>query len=92
MCCAKSILTGNYSDAIEHLEILETLHVVLLSNYFKVLNKRNLLLHELISCQFIGDAYDFNYEFVKRGIRAQDPSASFWGRGFLLSDLQFLSL
>jgi len=92
MCCAKSILINNYSDAIKHLEILETLHVVLLSNYSKILNKRNLILHELISHQFTGDAFSFNYEFVKRGIRIQDPSASFWGRGFLLSDLQFLSL
>jgi energy-coupling factor transporter ATP-binding protein EcfA2 len=92
MCCAKNILISNYSNAIEHLKILETLHVVLLSSYSKILNRRNLILHELISDKFIGEAFSFNYEFVKRGIRIQDPSASFWGRGFLLSDLQFLSL
>ena len=91
-CCANSILIKEYNDALYHLEILENIHVILLSSFSKVLNKRNQILHQLINEKYNGDNYYFNYEFVKRGIHIQDPSSSFFGRGFLLSDLQFLSL
>jgi energy-coupling factor transporter ATP-binding protein EcfA2 len=89
--CANNILMEAYNDALHHLEILENLHVVLLSSFSKVLNKRNQILHQLIYEKYNGDSYCFNYEFIRRGIHIQDSSASFWGRGFLLSDLQFLS-
>jgi hypothetical protein len=92
ICCANSILLGEYDSATYHLDKLENLNVVLLSSFSKVLIRRNQILHQLISERFCEDHYCFNYEFVKKGIRVQDPSASFWGRGFLLSDLQFLSL
>jgi hypothetical protein len=92
ICCASNILTGTYNKAAYHLDMLENLHVVLLSNFSKVLIKRNQILNQLISEEFNSDNYCFNYEFIRRGIHVQDPSASFWGRGFLLSDLQFLSL
>jgi len=92
ICCAKNILAKKYEQASEHLDILEDLNVVLLSSFSKVLIKRNKILRQLISERYNGDNYSFNYEFIKRGIRIQDSSASFLGRGFLLSDLQFLSL
>ena len=91
-CCSHSLLTGNFTEAIEHLEILENLEVILLSGSTKILNKRNQILHQLLDERFQSNAFDYNYEFIRRGFHIQDPSASFWGRGFLLSDLQFLSL
>lgn len=92
ICCASNILSKTYDKAALHLGKLENLNVVLLSSFSRILNKRNKILGQLISERFNGDNYCFNYEFVRRGIHVQDPSASFWGRGFLLSDLQFLSV
>ena len=90
--CAISILSGNFIEANIHLDSLITLNVVLLSYYSTILNKRNQIIKQLIDEKFQGDGFSYNYEFVKRGIRVQDRSASFWGRGLLLSDLQFLTL
>jgi len=87
-----SLLTGDFIESAKHLDILENLEVVLLAGSAKVLNRRNQIIHQLVDSRFEGDSFNCNYEFIKRGIRIQDPSASFWGRGFLLSDLQFLSL
>ena len=90
-CCSDNIITGNFINASNHLDTLENLDVLMFSGFTKILTRRNQILHQLIDDKFSGDAFDYNYEFLKRGIRVQDPSASFWGRGFLLSDLQFLS-
>lgn len=87
-----NLLDGNFTEAENHLDTLEELEVVLLSGYNKILHRRNQILHQLVEEQFEGDAFSYNYEFVKKNIHVQDPSASFWGRGFLLSDLQFLSI
>ena len=91
-CCANSIIFGEFNKALFHLKYLEDLNVVLLSGFSKILKKRNQHLRQLIMDRYEGDAFSFNYEFIRRGIRVQDPSATFWGRGLLLSDLQFLSL
>ena len=90
--CAYNILNNDYEEALNHLNILEKMNVVLLSSYSKILMKRNNIIRQLIFERYNGDNYSYNYEFIKRGMHVQDPSASFWGRGFLLSDLQFLSL
>ena len=90
-CCSKNILIGKYSKASYHLEILKNLYVPLLATSFKIFDRRNQVLQELITEQFSGDAFNFNYEFIKRGMKKYDAPSSFWGRGFLLSDLQFLS-
>lgn len=86
------ILEGQYEDAANHLNQLEGQEVILLLGFSKVLNKRNQLLAQLIREKYSGDAFELNYEFAKRGFRVQDASTSYWGRGLLLSDLQFLSM
>jgi hypothetical protein len=90
--CTRNILDGRFEEAYIHLESMDRLHVVLLANFTKILDKRSQILGQLISERYSGDAFDLNYELIKKGIKVQDPSASFWGRGFLLSDLQFLSI
>jgi hypothetical protein len=91
-CCMKKILNCSHNDALNDLAELENLNVILLSSYNKVFYKRNNIIRKLISDEFHGSAYELNYEFIKQGFRVQDKSASFWGRAFLLSDLQFLSM
>ncbi|WP_315111396.1 ATP-binding protein [Clostridium intestinale] len=85
------ILQGEYDKANISLSNLENLSVPLLSNYSKIMNRRNYILRQLIEEKFTGNGFEYNYEFIKRDIHRQDSTASFWGRGLLLSDLQFLS-
>ncbi len=91
-CFAFCLLNGLYLQAADHLEKLENLDVILLYSFSRILEKRNKILHQLIEKKFIGDSFDLNYVILKNGFRVQDTSASFWGRMFLLADLQFLSL
>ncbi len=91
-CFALCLLTRLHSRAYEHLEKLEKSDVILLHGFSKILEERNKILHLLIDEPFIGDSFDLNYAILKKGFRVQDTSASFWGRVFLLADLQFLSL
>jgi energy-coupling factor transporter ATP-binding protein EcfA2 len=90
-CISYSLLEGEYDKAASQLSIIEKFNVPLLSKYAKILNRRNYILHELVEEKFEGNGFDYNYEFIRRDMRRQDISASFWGRGLLLSDLQFLS-
>lgn len=90
-CIAYYLLEGKYGEAVNHLNIIEEMIVPLLSGYTQILNRRRCILFELVEENFKGSGFDYNYEIVKRGIHTQDVSASFWGRGLLLSDLQYLS-
>lgn len=91
-CFALCLLNRLHLQASEHLEKLENLDVILLHSFSRILEERNKILHHLIDEPFIGDSFDLNYVILKNGFRVQDTSASFWGRMFLLADLQFLSL
>lgn len=90
--CMKNILEQNFDDALTHLEKLKALNVILFNGIGITLNHRNQIIHQLINEKFSGNSYELNYEFVRRGFHVQEPSASFWGRAYLLSDLQYLSL
>lgn len=90
-CISYSLLEGKYDEAANQLNIIEKFNVPLLSSYTKIFNRKNYILHEFIEEKFEGNGFDYNYEFIRRDMHRQDISASFWGRGLLLSDLQFLS-
>lgn len=92
----------NYANALLHndcvtarteLDILKKLDVPLLREYKTIFFKRQceqeLLLEN--SKQLCGDPWKYHDKISNACAHIQDPSCQFYGRGFLLSDLQFLS-
>lgn len=88
-----ALLQNRLDIAQEELAILKTLNVPLLSEYKRILYVRLCEQeHILTSPQIInGSAVEYHKIIADACSHVQDPSCRFWGRGFLLSDLQFLS-
>lgn len=90
---AKAILEGNVVDAQKSLGILKSIDAPLLHHYRQILQKRLLVQEDIISDLSVihGDAFEYHRIIHSECDHIQDNSCYFWGRGFLLSDLQFLS-
>lgn len=90
---AKALLEGNIADAKKSLEILKSIDAPLLHHYRPILQKKQLVQEEIISNQAVihGDPFEYHRVIHSECDHIQDDSCYFWGRGFLLSDLQFLS-
>ncbi|MEG6522362.1 hypothetical protein [Desulfotomaculum sp. 1211_IL3151] len=90
---AGALLQKNLAKAMSELKILETLDVPLLYSDVPIFKaKRHIQERLLVSEEpFKGDAIDYNQVVLAACSHIQDPSCRFYGRGFLLSDLQFLS-
>lgn len=91
---ASAILQGNKAIAESELSLLETIQVPLLRSYHTIFQKRRLAQRQLINdIQTIkGDALIYQKILSRACTHIQDSSCHFYGRGFLLSDLQFLAL
>lgn len=90
---ANALLKDNTSTAKENLEILKKLDVPLLRHYRAILRKRQLVQEDLLYKRkpFSRDPFEYHCIISRECDQAKDISSNFWGRGFLLSDLQFLS-
>lgn len=90
---AVALLRGDAGNAKEELEQLKLLDVPLMYMYEQIFFQRRRIQESLL-CDWNGaplSAIDY-HQIMAAGCRhIQDPSCHFWGRGFLLSDLQFLS-
>lgn len=90
---ASALLQGNWVKAQYELTKLKNLDVPLLRDYKQIFLKRQCE-QELMLVkrkQLHGDAMKYHTIISKACSHIQDPSCLFYGRGFLLSDLQFLS-
>lgn len=90
---ANALLKGDVASAKEALEKLKLLDVPLLRHYRIILQKRRLIQEDLLNTQtkFNGSSFEYHSVIHTACSHLQDDSCYFWGRGFLLSDLQFLS-
>lgn len=90
---ASALLRGNLSVAKEELGILKKMDVPLLYPYNTIFDKRRQIQENLLESpdQLAGDAVKYHRLFIEKCAHIQDVSCYFYGRGFLLSDLQFLS-
>lgn len=88
-----ALLKGDIVKAKEALEVLKTLDAPLLRHYRTILQKRQLVQEDILTNSAIINNDPFIYhEIIHTACNhVQDDSCYFWGRGFLLSDLQFLS-
>lgn len=90
---SNALLKGNLTNAKKSLEKLKILDAPLLRHYRTILQKRQLIQEELLNSQSMinGDPFKYHRIIQAKCKHLQDDSYYFWGRGFLLSDLQFLS-
>lgn len=90
---ACALLQNDLKTAQCQLVKLKSLDVPLLRNYRPIFSKRmceqELLLND--SERLHGDPFKYHEILSAACSHIQDPSCHFYGRGFLLSDLQFLS-
>lgn len=90
---AGSLLKGDISKARDSLTLLKALDAPLLRHYRPILLKRQLAQEDILSNygEINGDPFAYHRIIQTECNHVQDVSCFFWGRGFLLSDLQFLS-
>lgn len=90
---ANALMNGDITNAKKTLDILKSLDAPLLHHYRPILQKRQLVQEELLTNNAIiyGDPFEYHWKIHTACSHVQDDSCYFWGRGFLLSDLQFLS-
>ena len=90
---ADFLLQGNIKAAQKELEILKSLDVPLLRNYQQIFLKRRAEQELLLNNPkyLNNDPMKYHEIIMKACSHIQDSSCKFFGRGFLLSDLQFLS-
>ncbi len=90
---ANALLKGDIINAKKSLEILKLLDAPLLRHYRTILQKRQLVQEDILTTQAMINSDPFEYHRIihTECNHVQDDSCYFWGRGFLLSDLQFLS-
>lgn len=90
---ANALLKGDVTNAKKSLNILKSLDAPLLHHYRPILQKRQLVQEDLLATQAMvnGDPFEYHMIIHNACTHVQDDSCYFWGRGFLLSDLQFLS-
>lgn len=87
------IYNQNHKKAKEELILLVNLDVPLLHEYRKIFLKRQNVQKKIIEKELcVGkDPVKYHHILLDECSHIQDPSCRFYGRGFLLSDLQFLS-
>lgn len=90
---AYALLRGDITEAAKQLNVLKSLNVPLLYEYKKIFIKRQNAQENLLCTPFRynGDPLKYHIAISSACTHVQDSSCYFWGRGFLLSDLQFLS-
>lgn len=90
---ADALLREDYTAAQNEYDIMKSLDVPLLRDYKQIFNKRQQAQAQLLNTRVrvCGDPIKYHNAIVAECSHVQDPSCRFWGRGFLLSDLQFLS-
>lgn len=90
---AHALLQNNTIFAKKELCILKKLDVPLLREYKQIFNKRQNEQENLLNApwKIKGDPMMYHICISTACAHIQDPSCQFYGRGFLLSDLQFLS-
>lgn len=90
---ANALLKGDVTNAKKAIDKLKLLDAPLLRHYRIILQKRRFVQEELLTLQtrFNGDPFEYHSIIQTACRHVQDDSCYFWGRGFLLSDLQFLS-
>lgn len=90
---ANALLKGDAPNAKNFLEKLKSLDAPLLRHYRVILQKRQYIQEDLLNnvTKFIGNPFEYHRIINTTCSHIQDNSCYFWGRGFLLSDLQFLS-
>lgn len=90
---AACLLNNDLTGAESELKKLESLDAPLLYPYCPILKKKRDIQEQLISYarQSKYDAIEYNQAVINACSHIQDPTCKFYGRGFLLSDLQFLS-
>ena len=90
---ARFLLKGDVANAKKSLDTLKSLDAPLLRHYRTIIQKRQLEQEDILSVHEIIKADPFEYHRMIHTAcnHVQDDSCYFWGRGFLLSDLQFLS-
>lgn len=90
---AGSLLKGDIPKAKNSLTLLKALDAPLLRHYRPILLKRQLAQEDILSNYeaINGDPFEYHRIIQTECNHVQDVSCFFWGRGFLLSDLQFLS-
>ncbi len=90
---AGALLRGDIDVAKEELTILKKLEVPLLFPYKAIFDKRRQIQENLLETpdELDGDAVKYHRLLIEKCAHIQDASCHFYGRGFLLSDLQFLS-
>ena len=90
---AYALLRGDITEAAKQLNVLKSLNVPLLYEYKKIFIKRQNAQENLLCTpvRYNGDPLKYHIDISAACTHVQDTSCYFWGRGFLLSDLQFLS-
>lgn len=91
---AYGLLKRDLDEAQKAFTQLTKIKVPLFRNYPKIFLRRRQEQERLLNSPGteIGSAYKYHELITNACMHVQDPSCHFWGRGFLLSDLQFLSL
>ena len=90
---AHALLQSNTNIAKNELCILKSLDVPLLREYRQIFNRRQNEQETMLAApwKLNGDPIAYHNTIAKACTHVQDPTCQFYGRGFLLSDLQFLS-
>ena len=90
---AAYLLQQNIKAAKTELDILNQIHVPLLLPYKAIFQKRRQIQRYMLENPSLcdGNAIRYHKMMKQECCHIQDSSCSFYGRGFLLSDLQFLS-
>lgn len=90
---ASFLLKGDVINAKKSLDTLKSLDAPLLRNYRPIIQKRQLEQENILAVPEIimSDPFEYHRMIHAACNHVQDDSCYFWGRGFLLSDLQFLS-
>lgn len=90
---AAALLQEDLAAAQRELSQLKNMDVPLLYNYKEIFFKRQSEQESLLKTplQFKGAPLTYHKRIAAACSHVQDPSCRFFGRGFLLSDLQFLS-
>lgn len=90
---ANFLLKGDIANAKKSLEALKSIDAPLLRHYRPIFQKRQLEQEDILAVHEIINSDPFEYHRMIHTAcdHVQDDSCYFWGRGFLLSDLQFLS-
>lgn len=90
---AYSIITASYEQAEKYLDEQTKLDIPLLYPYAPILKVRRHVQQFLIrEKDSFNSAVLYNLKIISECQHIQDPSCIFFGRGILLSDLQFLSI